>query len=328
MSIQLSVFFNTLQKKNLMTGTTSGNMYTLSLLITLLQVKYNNTQYLLWLLFGILRMYFRVNKYILYALILPLGSLDCVNNSRWIKYIIIFSLFLFCLFLAQQQHKKRYIQCFLSADYKWETVATTHICEISKNTFKVKWELGSEYVNKLSLGKHLYLRFPGDNTHSRPFSPISNKSDSFETIIKVYPGSKIGCALLDAFTNKKQVTMEASGPHGSLLINNLRTSTDSINRFNYSLLKVLFVCAGTGIVPCLSVIDFYLTKKIECHIIHYGDLELRKLLPTTPNVQLLDISFPQLENVDWQYQLSFVCGSRNFEESIKSIDKYKNSITF
>ena len=70
-------------------------------------------------------------------------------------------------------------------------------------------------------------------------------------------------SLWEAFINKKQITMEASGPHGSLLINNMRTSTESINRFNYSMQKVLFVCAGTGIVPCLPVIDYAIAMMSE-----------------------------------------------------------------
>ena len=328
MSIQVSVFFDTLVKKNIMNGGYVGISYIFLLLVTLLQLQYNNTELALWLVFGILRMYFRVNKYILYALILPLDSMEWVNNSGWLTCLIMSSIFLFCIFLAHTRNKVRYLQCFLAEDFIWETVFTTDIRKISRNTLRVRWELGIEYVNKLPLGKHLYFRFPGDNTHIRPFSPICNKSESFETIIKVYPGSKIGTVLWEAFINKKQIIMEASGPHGSLLINNIRTSTDSINRFNYNVQKVLFVCAGTGIVPCLPVIAFYSSKNIECHVIHYGDIELRKLVLGSSNIHVFDIKFVHLNSIDWQYQLSFVCGPKKFEESVTTIDKYKNSIIF
>ena len=181
MSIQLSVFFDTLVKKNIMHGSYVGYAYTLSLIITLLQLQYNNSQYLLWLIFGILRMYFRVNKYLLYVLILPFGSFEFVDNNRWIKYVLIAFAFLFCLFLAKQRQSKRYIQCFLGEDYKWEKIKTMSISYISVNTLRVKWGLDIEYVNKLSLGKYLKFRFPNDNSHIRPFSPINNQSDSFET---------------------------------------------------------------------------------------------------------------------------------------------------
>ena len=159
MSIQLSVFFDTLKKKNLLDETTSGRLYFLSLLITLVQVQFTNSQYLLWLVFGVLRMYFKINKYILYVLILPLGSIKCVADGCWTKYGILMLALLFCLFLGQQAQQKRYIQCFLVKDYNWETITATNIVQVAANTLKVRWDLGPEYVNKLSLGKHLYFRF-------------------------------------------------------------------------------------------------------------------------------------------------------------------------
>jgi len=201
-----------------------------------------------------------------------------------------------CILDIYEQEKKisRHSSTVSSSHLNPEHYSSFQIVDIIQHTEDTniyRWKLNENEKLGHSAGQHLIIRqkhpVQEDKSITRQYSILSYPHDTeyFDLLIKLYTHGQMS-NIIRSWKIGDCIAMR--GPFGSINVNQLKDSSK----------QLIFICQGTGLVPCISIIQ-HLLEDENCDI----RIELLFCVSNTHQILMKDVLFQFCDYWNFHLQL-------------------------